>query len=214
MKIFVISSQRTGTTSTGKFFLQSGFKVATYAVGLKNLWTPKWFEGDYESIFKSNDFKNNQVFEDNPWWCEDFYKYLYFRFPDSQFVLVERDSDKWFDSMMSRGKGKTLGCTYLHSRIYNRESDYNNLNVYENGKPRFHNLSKMDKLLPMNNNHREHYTKIYKSRNLEIKRFFERNDKSRLINVKLEDPNKWEKIANHFNIKNYPKQIWENKSKN
>jgi hypothetical protein len=210
MKIFVISYQRTGTTSTGKFFKSCGYKVAGWDVGLSNRWTEKWFEGNYKSIIESNNFKNYDVFEDDPWWCKDFYKYLFFTIKDSQFVLVERNSDKWYDSMLSRGKGKTLGSTYIHSNLYNREHEYNSLNSYKSKD----SINDFDKLLPLNETHREDYKKIYESRNTEVKRFFERNGKDRLINVQLEDPNKWEKIANHFNIINFPKETWVNKSKN
>ena len=108
--------------------------------------------------------------------------------------------------MLSRGKGKTLGNTYIHSKLYDREKEYLEINI----KP---DLSSYDKLLTLDERHREKYTKIYETRNLEVKEFFNINDKSRLINVKLEDNDKWEKIANHFKIKNYPKEVWENKSK-
>jgi len=206
MKIFVISYQRTGTTSTGKFFKKCGYKVASWDVNDRNKWTQKWVLGKYEDIFKSKDFNNYEVFEDDPWWCTDFYKHLFFKFPDSQFVLVERDSNKWFNSMLNRGKGKTLGNTYIHSKLYDREEEYLEINI----KP---DLSSYDKLLTLDERHREKYTKIYETRNLEVKEFFNINDKSRLINVKLEDSGKWEKIANHFKIKNYPNEVWENKSK-
>lgn len=213
MKIFIISFQRTGTTSTGKFFSKCGYNVATWNTNVKNKWTQKWFTGDFESIFQSQDFKNCNVFEDDPWWCEDFYKLLFFKFPDSHFVLVERDSDKWFNSMLSRGKGKTLGNTRIHTRLYQREQELEELNKSSKNLINFNNLNVYDKRLPLNDSHREKYIKIYESRNSEIKSFFKENDEERLISVKLEDNQKWEKIANHFKIKNYPKETWVNKSK-
>lgn len=212
MKIFVISFQRNGTTSTGKFFSRCGYKVATWNVSVKNKWTQKWFNEDYDSIFQSNDFKNCDVFEDDPWWCQNFYELLFFKFPDSQFVLVERESDKWFDSMLSRGKGKSLGNTRIHSKLYQREKEFEEL-TNKSKNSTYNNLDIYDKLLPLNDSHRKNYIEIYEKRNLEIKSFFNKHDKTRLIHVTLEDDSKWEKIANHFNIKNYPKQIWENKSK-
>jgi hypothetical protein len=205
MKIFVISYQRTGTTSTGQFFRDCRYKVASWDVNDRHKWTQKWVQGKYEDIFKSKDFNNYEVFEDDPWWCLDFYKHLFFKFPDSQFVLVERDSNKWFNSMLSRGNGKTLGNTYIHTKLYDREKEYHDMNI----KP---DLNSYDKLLPLDESHREKYTKIYETRNSEIKEFFNHNDNSRLINVKLEDNDKWEKIANHFKIKNYPKEVWKNKT--
>ena len=66
----------------------------------KDNWTNKWFEGDYDFIFDDYRFKLSQVFEDDPWWCSDFYKVLFHRFPRSKFILIERDADRWFDSMI------------------------------------------------------------------------------------------------------------------
>src|SRR5690554_6122442 len=93
-KIFCISVQRTGTTSVGQFFREHNYRVATWTISRRNDWTVKWFKGDYENIFNSFDFKTSQVFEDDPWFCLDFYKVLFHRFPNSKFVLVERDADK------------------------------------------------------------------------------------------------------------------------
>ena len=70
-----------------------------------------------------------QVFEDDPWWITDFYKLLYHRFPKSKFILLERDPDKWFDSMVSHSGGLVLGNTHRHSYIYDRLEEF-----YEVGK--------------------------------------------------------------------------------
>ena len=43
-KIFCISFQRTGTTSTGQFFIDHGYSVATWAVGKRNKWSVRWIE--------------------------------------------------------------------------------------------------------------------------------------------------------------------------
>ncbi len=82
-KIFCISLQRTGTTSTGQFYKDHGYSVATFDMSFKNLWTVDYFRGNYEVIFRSKDFGSSQVFEDDPWWIGDFYKVLYHRFSDS-----------------------------------------------------------------------------------------------------------------------------------
>ena len=115
--------------------------------------------------------------------------------------------------MLSRGKNKTLGNTYIHSFLYNRQTEFNeSINNLDN-RDSFLDLNSMNKLLLLNESHREEYKKIYKNRISEIKRFFERHDNRRLIHVNLEDDSKWSKIANHFDIKNYPDKVWENKSK-
>ena len=111
-KIFCLSFQRTGTTSVGQFFKDFGYKVAGYDSHRSSDWSVKRFLGDYESIFKSKDFKNHQVFEDNPWWETDFYKVLYHRFPDAKFILFTRDADKWFDSMVSHFNAVSPGSLF------------------------------------------------------------------------------------------------------
>ncbi len=198
-KVFCISFQRTGTTSVGEFFLKHGFSVATWNVSVKNNWTKYWFEGDYESIFNSTDFKKNTVFEDNPWWCLDFYKILYHRFPKAKFILFTRDSNKWFDSMVSHSNGKTLGNTYVHCKIYDREQEFHH--KFPNYLYQNHTI---DNLLEIIESNREHYIKLYENRNREVIAFFNRNNNSRLILLKLEDGDKWQKLGLFFKIKVEP----------
>ncbi|MES2619995.1 MAG: sulfotransferase [Bacteroidota bacterium] len=195
-KIFCISFQRTGTTSVGKFFIHQGYPVATWAVSLNNGWSKSWFDGNYEKIFSSPDFKNHIVFEDVPWGGLDFYKVLFHRFPDSKFILFTRDSDKWFDSMKSHSGGRTLGNTYIHSRIYNRETEFDN----KFGDRYSYSEDVLDKLLELNESHREHYKKIYRARNKDVLRFFNSHDNSRIIHCELEDENKWKKMGAFFHI--------------
>ena len=75
-RIFCIALQKTGTTSVGDFFTYFGYPTARYKHSRDNAWTRSWFDGNYEAIFDTEDFKQRQVFEDDPWWCLDFYKYL------------------------------------------------------------------------------------------------------------------------------------------
>ncbi len=195
-KIFCISFQRTGTTSTGRFFKEHGFNVASYRTSINNNWTYEWVRGNYERIFSSLPFKSNQVFDDDPWWCQDFYKVLFYRFPNSKFILLERDADKWFDSMVSHSQGKSLGNTYIHSKIYRREDDFYNL---KNTSTPFYNF-KMDNSLPLNESYREHYKHIYKLRIREIKEFFKHFGEDRLFYTSLENPNKWLEMGTFFEI--------------
>lgn len=196
-KIFCLSMQRTGTTSVGQFFKDRGFKVAGYNYERSMKWSELRFIGNYEAIFKTNGFNDFQVFEDNPWWENDFYKFLFHRFPNSKFILFKRNSDRWFDSMMSHSNGMTLGNTFRHSKLYNRELEY-----YENypNKDNYKNIKTIDNLLELNEQHREHYKRVYELRNKEVLDFFNFFDKSRLIYLELEDPMKWMKLGAFFNI--------------
>lgn len=194
-KIFCISLQRTGTTSTGSFFKDHGYIVATYNVSKENSWSPIFFGGDYERIFKSRDFRISQVFEDDPWWLGDFYKFLYHRFPTSKFILLERDANQWFDSMISHSEGRTLGNTHLHCANYQRLRD-----LYEttNGRPEHAYTGIIDNALPLGETQRAHYTSFYKIRNEEVKLFFRHHDGGRLFNANLDEDGLWQKMGQYF----------------
>lgn len=196
-KIFCVSLQRTGTTSTGQFFKDHGYSVATYGVSAKNLWTVFYFKGDYESIFESRDFVLSQVFEDDPWWLGDFYKVLYHRFPDSKFILLERDADQWFNSMVSHSNGKTLGNTHIHCAQYQRLDEFYRLKA-PNQEKMYTGI--IDNALPLGEEQREHYTNFYKIRNAEVKLFFDNHDNKRLFNARLEDKDLWQKMGRFFGV--------------
>lgn len=196
-KIFCLSMQRTGTTSVGLFFKKFGFKVATYETSVKNNWTSAWYKGDFESIFNSRDFINNQVFEDDPWWCPDFYKVLFHRIPKARFILFTRGSDAWFKSMLSHSGGKTLGNTRIHCKIYRREDEYYNMNKDSSFNS---SLEKIDNLLSLDGKE-AHYKKIYELYNNEVVEYFTQYSPSSLFNCDLEDEFKWQKLGKFFNIK-------------
>ena len=199
-KIFVISFQRTGTTSTGAFFKDFNYKVATYSASTKNKWTLSFFKGDYNKIFNSKDFKLNQVFEDDPWWLNDFYKVLYHKFPSAKFVLLTRNTNNWYNSMMNHSNKKNLGNTHIHCNIYERDYHSEDKQVFNDILKNSYSL-KTDNLLPLNENHKSHYINIYERRNNEIKLFFDKHDGSRCVCLELEDEEKWNKLGKFFNLK-------------
>ena len=82
--------QRTGTTSVGKFFRDTGFRCAGWPADMKNGWSDAWYDGDFEKIFSSLDFRAANAFEDSPWFMPGFYKILFHRFPDSRFILFHQ----------------------------------------------------------------------------------------------------------------------------
>jgi hypothetical protein len=196
-KIFCLSTQRTGTTSVGVFFKQFGYKVADWTISNKNKWSYKWDRGDFEAIFNSKDFKNNQVFEDDPWWLPEFYKVLYHRFPNAKFILFTRNPEDWFKSMEKHSNGKTLGNTKRHCKVYRRELDFYNLLDYNE---RLHYDEKqIDNLLSLDG-YKEHYIKLYNLRNTEIIEFFKKENSKSLVHCELEDKNKWKKLGDFFKL--------------
>ncbi len=197
-KIFCLSTQRTGTTSVGAFFKHFGYNVADWSISSKNKWSLDWDNGNFEAIFNSKEFKDNQVFEDDPWWLPEFYKVLFHRFPGSKFILLTRDSEAWFNSMLSHSKGKTLGNTKRHCKVYRREQDFYNL--FNNDRDVLnYDDKKIDNLLPLEG-YRDHYINLYELRNKEIVDFFNRNSPESLFHVRLEDEEKWDKLGEFMKI--------------
>lgn len=196
-KIFCISFQRTGTTSVGEFFREHGYRVAGYEKERSLKWAALRLVGDYEAIFKSQVFLEHQVFEDNPWWEGDFYKVLYHRFPDAKFILLTRDADKWFDSMVNHSNGKTLGNTFRHAKNYGREKEFyecfSDLEYYKT-------MEKIDNLMLIEEKHRSHYKSVYNLRNKEVIEFFNAFSQDSLFVGELEDEQKWVKMGAFFKI--------------
>jgi hypothetical protein len=196
-RIFCVSMQRSGTTSVGDFFEHFGYPVSRWGDSWNHQWSKLWYNGDFESIFNSKEFKSFQVFEDDPWWFPDFYKILYHRFPNAKFVLFTRDSEAWFKSMLSHSEGQTLGNTKIHCKVYRREKEfYHKVKTDENFKP---SEDKVDNLLPLIG-HEKHYREIYEIRNKEIIEFFEKHGSNQLIHCDLTDSNKWKELGKFFGI--------------
>ena len=76
-KVFCVSMQRSGTSSVGDFLEQFGLIRIGSPASNKKRWPNYWLAGDYNSIFSDDDFKSADVFEDDPWWFPEFYKYIY-----------------------------------------------------------------------------------------------------------------------------------------
>jgi len=210
-KIFCISFQRTGTTSVGEFFRTFGYASRGWPECDKNNWGQLWYDGDYESIFCSADFLSGQVFEDSPWWLPEFYKVLFYRFPGSQFILLTRDPDKWFASMLSHSSGKIIGNEKRHCKVYRRELEFYSL--LESNSNSFSSENRDPKQMLLNENEK-HYKEIYKLHNREVVDFFERVSPNSLFTCRLEDPYKWQKLGHFFGINVLPDfEVHRNKSK-
>lgn len=179
-RIFCLSLQKTGTTSVGSFFEYFDYPVLRSDIAQLRSWNLFWFNKNHNRIFRDPVFRNYQVFEDAPFWAKDFYKILHQKFPDAHFVLFTRDSDAWFNSLISHGKGGILGNKQFHAKNYDRpdvltDSDFD--------------IKK----------ERAYYTRFYEKRNQEIISYFA-NQNANFIHLELEDSKKWEKLAKVFEI--------------
>ncbi len=187
-KIFCLSMQRSGTSSVGDFLSQWGLKRAGHPLSNKQNWTRHWFNGNFEAIFNDPNFTEHEIFEDDPFWCPEFYKVVFHRIPDSKFILLTRDSDSWFKSMIRHSFGYTLGQTNIHAKIYRREDDLawleKNIPDYRVGEAQAMTL--FDKAA--------HYKAAYERHILEVKKFFAENNRDALFVSELSDKTTWHRL--------------------
>ena len=168
-KIFVIGSNKTGTTSLTKSLNMLGYNVCPEYCYSPNSNILRNFQlGNYEKLF----YLVNQydAFEDRPWNHTDFYKLLDNKYPNSKFILTIRDTDKWVNSV--KKWGNKIGLvnpkfyTIVSQTCYGVD-DY---------------LSNEDIMMSK-----------YNERNLEIIDYFK--DKNNLLIINVEDGVGWEKLC-------------------
>jgi hypothetical protein len=101
-KIFVIGSNKTGTTSLTKSLSTLGFNVCPeYCYQRDSKILKNFQDGLYEELFDLVD--KFDAFEDRPWNHTDFYKILDNKFSNSKFILTIRDTDSWINSVKRWG---------------------------------------------------------------------------------------------------------------
>lgn len=95
-KIFVIGKNKTGTTSLEKMFISLGYNLGNQTIGEGLAWA--YERGDMEEILNFCD--SADVFQDIPFSFPKMYEYLYKKYPDAKYILLERDSkDVWYNSL-------------------------------------------------------------------------------------------------------------------
>jgi hypothetical protein len=93
MKVIGIGFHKTGTSTLDTVLSKLGFKVLDYRIDLAD----DLFNENYERIFELTD--SHDAFQDNPWAV--LYKELDARYPNSKFILTERNEEKWIKSMVN-----------------------------------------------------------------------------------------------------------------
>lgn len=199
-RIFCISMQRTGTTSVGRFFRDFGYDWAGWPADQRNEWSSSWYDGDFEHIFSSEDFRSANAFEDSPWFFPEFYKILFHRFPNSKFILFTRDANTWFDSMVKHSNGDIIGKANFHTKIYRRELEYYELLSKGKINPITENQVFSKKKMKLTHL-REHYKSIYYLHTIEVKDFFQRHSPASLFVGSLDDSKKWVKLGDFLGFK-------------
>lgn len=100
-KVFCVGWVKTGTTSFAQAMRRLGFKHQSFDV---DIWR-KWYgKGDIHKII--NHAKYFDSFDDLPWNKTEILERFDSEFPNSKFILLERDSEQWFNSLIRWRKTK------------------------------------------------------------------------------------------------------------
>lgn len=173
-KYFCVGFNKTGTTTLGRCF---------EILNLMPIAEPRSKSFQFISTFKklidTNDYSNlieqakyYKSFQDRPWNVWDAYKYLDQHFPNSYFVLTERDPESWWNSV-----NKWLTITHKNnSEKLNRYLSH--LQVKELNKDKF--------------------IDAYKTYNTNIKDYFK--DKDNLLIMNLEAGDEWKKLCDFLKL--------------
>lgn len=194
-KIFVISRQKCGTTSTGQFLRDHGVKCLSPDGKRNRYWSILAQIGKFEEILDDSSFLQFDAFEDDPWWMKGVPEKLTEYFPNSKFILLTRNPDNWFDSLRAHFN-EYGGFSMVHAFEYDRHLEYY---YYLNSN---RSLIRNEFALDINESHRDHYCKLYTNRiDRIIRHFNSKGLESNLFLGELEDSRVWKKLGEFLNLK-------------
>ena len=199
-KIFCIGYNKTGTTSMQKVLRLYGYNLPNQQEQERQLSKPV-FENNYTELIEF--CKEYDAFQDMPFSQGLTYVAADALFPNSKFILTERDSNDWFNSM-----------TTFHKKIFKiddisklTEKDILQKFTYLYPGYAHANISRLlaefdgdqkvirwDKLYD-----KKTYIEMYESRNIEIKRFFT-NSPHKLLVIDISKESDTSRICEFLNI--------------
>jgi hypothetical protein len=182
---------RNGSASFGRFCRDLGLHTAVAAPTRDHRWTAAWHAGDFEAIFASPEFAHAQVLAGSPWWLPDFYKVLFHRYPGARFVLLTREPEIWFASMLAHADGQASADSRLHAKAFRRELEF--LRLLRAGEVD-DRRDERGRRLPLHG-HAARYSEAYRLHNSEVMEFFGRHAPDALHWGELEDPSLWRRLA-------------------
>ena len=173
-KVFIIGSNKTGTTSLTEAFKILGYKVC-----------PEHIIYEFNSQYLIESSKENynplfdlvhkyDVFEDRPWNHTNFYEVLNEKFENSKFILTIRETENWINSYLRWSDKIALRQQWFYpivSKVCYGNDDF--LSDVGNMKSKF------------------------ESRNKEIIDYFKNNSNFLIMN--LEENHGWQELCNFLN---------------
>lgn len=109
-KVFEVGDPKTGTTSLGRAFEILGLKHKGWDKELHI----ECKQGNFDRALK--EAEKFEAFEDAPWHCFELYKKFDVLFPNSKFILLERNINDWIKS---------------HERHFSKDKDARGLSLIE-----------------------------------------------------------------------------------
>jgi hypothetical protein len=193
--------QRSGTTSTGDWLESHGLIRAGSPTSTRLEWSRSWFDGELDLVFDNEEFKNAEILEDDPWWFPAMYAQLAKRFPESRFILLDREPDAWFDSLCRHSGGRNPGWSDIHAKVYNREQELRA--IEREAIEAAQHVSQTSLNLLSIVHHRKHYTDIYRNHTAEILKYFSA-EPTRLFYGKLADTKTFPSMMKFLGLKQDP----------
>lgn len=193
-KIFVISRQKCGTTSTGQFLRDHGITCLSPDGKRNRYWSILAQTGKMKKVLDDPVLSDFQAFEDDPWWMHGVPEILTAHFPGAKFILLTRTPDDWFDSLRSH-VNEYGGFAMVHAFEYDRHLEFYE---YMNAN---RSLMRNEFAMDINESHRQHYCELFTHRMNETIRHFESIGlESSLFLGELDDPGVWKKLGEFLNI--------------
>ena len=166
MKIFLIGSHRTGTSSIDYALSIMGYKVYPADLSYKLIYEIE--NKNYEKIF--NTTKEYDVFSDSPWNHNDFYKKIDNNIKNSKIILSIRETNNWINSVQK----------------WNNKMNLKKYDWYKSLSKTCYNLeSYVDEI--------DSLREFYNNRNASIIDYFRGSDK--LLVMNLEDGHSWNELC-------------------
>ena len=192
-RIFIISKQKCGTTSTAQFLEDHGITVARADGWHNRLWSLLHFAGKHEEIFSSQRFNEFRAYEDEPWWMSNIFDRILSKFPDSKFILLKRNKDEWFDSLKKYLNNRPH-YSVIHALEYPRTEEYHMYLSANRRLLRNHSM-KIDE------SHRALYTQYFEDYHDEINAKIKKAGREeQLFTADLSDADKWVRLGEFLNI--------------
>jgi hypothetical protein len=190
-RVFCLSLPRNGLASVGRFFRDLGLRTVVAAPTRAHRWTAAWHDGDFEAIFQSPEFAQAEAFVGSPWHLPEFYKVVHQRVPGARFVLLTREPESWFASLLADGGGVAACDSRLHAKAFRRELEFlRRLHAGELDDRR----DARGRRLPLAGL-AAHYAEVYRLHNSEVLEYFGRHAADALHWGELEDPRLWPRLA-------------------